>query len=103
MSNLFYTFITILFLTGFWIVLSQPSLVRKIAGLGVMQGSSLLMLLAASFAKGHGVAYPVTLALTAIIATGAVIALALVLVQQLKGFYGTSELDEIQRLRRMDQ
>ena len=101
MSNLFYTFITILFLTGFWIVLSQPSLVRKIAGLGVMQGSSLLMLLAASFAKGHGVVYPVT-PLTAIIATRAV-TLSLWLVQQLKGFYGTSELDEIQRLRRMDQ
>lgn len=106
MSNLFYIITTVLFLIGFWIILSHASLVRKVLGIGVMQGSVYLYILGLGYARGQ--TFPAFFGLARLVLTGVivmlfVIAVALALVKELGRSYRTVDVHEIGRLRRMEQ
>ena len=100
--------IAALFLVGFWGVVAEPNLVRKVIALSI--ANSAVPLLFVSLAAQHGSDPPIltaggtpvdpiphALMLTAIVVGVCVVALALVLVERLYRRYGTLDLPEIER------
>lgn len=113
MDNLFYAMAFILFLTGFWIMLSHSNLIKKIIGMNVMESAIFLFLVAIGYVKegsapiitdaNSGITYvnplPSALILTGIVVSVSVTAFALGLVVKLYQHYGTMDVDEITRMR----
>lgn len=113
MDNLFYAMVFIIFLTGFWIMLRQSNLIKKIIGMNIMESAIFLFLVAIGYVKegsapiaidaNPGLAYvnplPSALILTGIVVSVSVTAFALGLTVRLYKHYGTMDVDEITRMR----
>ena len=105
-----YWIVVILMMTGFYIVISQGNLIKKIVGLNVFQVSVFVFYI--SISKVFGGAAPIldenienysnplphVLILTAIVVGVATTALGLAMVVRIHDAYGTIEDDEIQIL-----
>ena len=105
-----YWIVVILMMTGFYIVISQGNLIKKIVGLNVFQVSVFVFYI--SMSKVIGGAAPIldesienysnplphVLILTAIVVGVATTALGLALVVRIRDAYGTIEDNEIQIL-----
>ncbi len=102
-----YWIVIILMMTGFYIVISQGNLVKKIVGLNVFQVAVFVLYI--SMSKIDGGAAPIldeaiksysnplphVLILTAIVVGVATTALGLALIVRIKDAYGTVEEDDI--------
>lgn len=116
-SNAFYGMAIILFLIGFWIMLSHSNLIKKIIGMNIMETAIFLFFVAIGYIKGgsapilsvggEAVQYinplPSALILTGIVVSVSVTAFALSLVIKLHGHYGTVNADEIAYIRRNEE
>lgn len=113
MDNAFYAMAFIIFLTGFWIMLSHANLIKKIIGMNIMESAIFLFLVAIGYIKdgsapiitdaNPSVTYvnplPSALILTGIVVSVSVTAFALGIVVKLYQHYGTVDVDEITRMR----
>ena len=102
-----YWIVIVLMMTGFYIVIARPNLVKKIVGLFIFQTSVFILYI--SMAKGEGGTAPIlaegirtysnplphVLILTAIVVGVATTALGLALVVRIKEAYGTINEDDI--------
>ncbi|HJN48973.1 MAG: cation:proton antiporter subunit C [Pseudomonadales bacterium] len=103
-----YWVVMVLMMLGFYIVISQGNLIKKIIGLSIFQASVFILYI--SMAKVAGGTAPIldesistysnplphVLILTAIVVGVATTALGLALVVRIRESYGTIEEDEIQ-------
>ena len=111
MPGLFnYWIVIVLMMTGFYIVISQGNLVKKVIGLNIFQTSVFLLYI--TMGKVHGGTAPIiaegiekysnplpsVLILTAIVVGVATTAVALSLIVRIREAYGTVEEDEINEL-----
>lgn len=104
-----YWIVIILMMTGFYIVIAQGNLVKKVIGLNIFQTSVFILYI--TMGKVRGGAAPIltegveiysnplphVLILTAIVVGVAVTALALALIVRIKEQYGSIEEDEIHK------
>lgn len=104
-----YWIVIVLMMTGFYIVISTHSLVRKVIGLNIFQTSVFILFI--SMAKVRGGTAPIVapdievysnplphvLILTAIVVGVATTSLALALVVRIREAYGTIDEEEITR------
>lgn len=102
-----YWLVIIIMMAGFYTVISQGNLVKKIAGLNIFQVSVFMLYISIGTVKGgaapiitEGVSVysnplPHVLILTAIVVGVATTALGLALVVRIKEAYGTIEEDDI--------
>jgi multicomponent Na+:H+ antiporter subunit C len=110
-SGLFnYWVVIVLMMMGFYIVISQHNLIKKIIGLNVFQVSVFLFYISMGKVKGgtapilaegievYSNPLPHVLILTAIVVGVATTALGLALTVRIKNAYGTIEEDEIEAL-----
>lgn len=115
-SGLFnYWVIIILMMFGFYIVIAQQNLIKKIVGLNVFQVSVFVFYITMGKVRGgtapilaenfetYSNPLPHVLILTAIVVGVATSALALALTIRIKGAFGTIEEDEICILEQEDQ
>ncbi len=105
-----YWIVVVLMMIGFYVVIAQGNLVKKIFGLNVFQVSVFLLYISMSKVDGgtapildpHFTVYtnpiPHVLILTAIVVGVATMALGLALVVRIREAYGTIEEDEIARI-----
>jgi len=103
-----YWIVIVLMMIGFYVVIAQGNLVKKVVGLNVFQVSVFLFYISMSKVKGgtapildEGIEVytnplPHVLILTAIVVGVATTALALALVVRIRDAYGTIEEDEIE-------
>lgn len=110
-----YWVVILLMMIGFYIVIAQGNLIKKIIGLGIFQASVFIFYI--SMAKVDGGTAPIlaegievysnplphVLILTAIVVGVATTALGLALVIRINEAYGTIEEDEIQVLEDEDR
>ena len=103
-----YWIVIVLMMTGFYVVIAQGNLVKKIVGLNIFQVSVFVLYI--SMGKIEGGSAPIlddkiliysnplphVLILTAIVVGVATMALALALVVRIQAAYGTIEEDEIE-------
>ncbi len=102
-----YWIVIFLMMTGFYMVIARPNLVKKMAGLFVFQTSVFILFISMAKVKGgtapilvEGVStysnpLPHVLILTAIVVGVATTALGLALVVRINEAYGTIDEDEI--------
>lgn len=102
-----YWIVVVLMMTGFYIVIAQRNLIKKIVGLGVFQVSVFVLYIAMGKVDGgtapilgsspavYSNPLPHVLILTAIVVGVATMALGLALVVRIHQAYGTIEEDEI--------
>lgn len=104
-----YWIVIILMMTGFYIVIAQGNLIKKVVGLNIFQTSVIIMYV--SMGKVEGGAVPIlaegitvysnplphVLMLTAIVVGIATVALALALILRINESYGSIEEDEIHK------
>jgi multicomponent Na+:H+ antiporter subunit C len=102
-----YWIVVVLMMTGFYIVVAQNNLIKKVVGLNIFQVSVFVFYISMSKVKGgtapildkgieiYGNPLPHVLILTAIVVGVATMALALALVVRIRLAYGTIEEDEI--------
>jgi len=115
-SGLFnYWVVIILMMMGFYMVISQHNLIKKIVGLNVFQVSVFVFYISMGKVKGgtapilaegieiYSNPLPHVLILTAIVVGVATSALALALTVRIKDAFGTIEEDEIEALEIEDQ
>ena len=111
MSNLLghynYWIVIVLMMTGFYIVIARPNLIKKVIGLFIFQTSVFILFI--SMAKIEGGSAPIleegisvysnplphVLILTAIVVSLATTALGLALIVRIREAYGTTHEDEI--------
>jgi len=105
-----YWVVIVLMMAGFYVVIAQGNLVKKVVGLNIFQVSVFVFYI--TMGKIHGGSAPIldesvqvysnplphVLILTAIVVGVATTALALALVVRIKRAYGTIEEDEIQAI-----
>ncbi len=117
MDNLFYAMAFVIFLTGFWIMLSHANLIKKIIGMNIMESAVFLFLVAIGYVRdgsapivteaSSAITYvnplPSALILTGIVVSVSVTAFALGLIVRLYQHYGTVDVDEITRMRSEEQ
>lgn len=110
--NYFYCYALLLFIIGFYTLLSHSNLLKKIIGLNIMQTSVFLFFVALAYVE-EGKApiitgeettlyinpLPSAMILTGIVVTVSVTAFALVLMVKLYSYYETLDADEIIMLR----
>ncbi|MDI6870958.1 MAG: cation:proton antiporter subunit C [Bacillota bacterium] len=111
--NGFYATAAILFLTGFYIVLADNHLIKKVIGINVMESAVFLIFVATGYVEGGrapiltappgpgGYINPVpsALILTGIVVSVSVTAFSLALVSRIYQHYGTVDVDELARRR----
>ncbi|MCB2055673.1 MAG: cation:proton antiporter subunit C [Geminicoccaceae bacterium] len=109
-SSFNYWMVIVLMMTGFFIVIAQGNMVKKVFGLNIFQVSVFLFYISMSPIEGgtppilderfelYSNPLPHVLILTAIVVGVAGMALGLALVVRIKAAYGTIEEDEIERL-----
>ena len=115
-SGLFnYWIVIVLMMMGFYMVISQHNLIKKIVGLNVFQVSVFVFYISMGKIKGgtapiltdgieiYSNPLPHVLILTAIVVGVATSALALALTVRIQDAYGTIEEDEIEALENKDQ
>lgn len=104
-----YWIVIFLMMVGFYVVIAQGNLIKKVVGLNIFQTSVFILYI--SMGKVDGGAAPIledavtvysnplphVLILTAIVVGVATTALALALIVRIKEAYGTVEEDEIQQ------
>jgi len=102
-----YWIVVVLMMTGFYVVIAQNNLIKKVVGLNIFQVSVFVFYISMSKVKGgtapildpgievYGNPLPHVLILTAIVVGVATMALALALVVRIQHTYGTIEEDEI--------
>jgi multicomponent Na+:H+ antiporter subunit C len=102
-----YWIVVVLMMTGFYVVIAQNNLIKKVVGLNIFQVSVFVFYISMSKVKGgtapileqgieiYGNPLPHVLILTAIVVGVATMALALALVVRIRLAYGTIEEDEI--------
>lgn len=102
-----YWLVIILMMIGFYIVIAQPNLVKKLIGLSIFQVSVFVLYISLGFVRGgtvpilseryqlYSAPLPHVLILTAIVVGIATIALGLALVIRIHRAYGTVEEHEI--------
>ena len=107
-----YWIVILLMMVGFYIVIAQPNLVKKVVGLNIFQTSVFILYIsmgkilggtAPIVAEGIRVysnPLPHVLILTAIVVGVATTALAAALIVRINEAYGTIEEDEIQAIER---
>lgn len=105
-----YWIVVVLMMTGFYVVIAQKNLVKKIVGLNIFQVSVFVFYIAIGKVSGgsapileDGIALyanplPHVLILTAIVVGVATMALGLALVVRIHSAFGTIEDDEIQAI-----
>ena len=105
-----YEIVIVLMMTGFYVVIRSPNLVKKIVGLNIFQTSVFILYISmgkvadgtAPIVEAGATAYsnplPHVLILTAIVVGVATTALALALIVRIREAYGTVEEDEIQAI-----
>ena len=110
-----YWIVIVLMMMGFYIVISQHNLIKKIVGLNVFQVSVFVFYISMGKVKGgtapvlldgfeiYSNPLPHVLILTAIVVGVSTSALALALTVRIMDKYGTIEEDEIERLETEDQ
>ncbi|MFL2545072.1 MAG: cation:proton antiporter subunit C [Longimicrobiales bacterium] len=110
LSFLNYWFVIILMMVGFYVLIAQGNLVKKIVGLNIFQTSVFILYISAGKITGgtapildaqwsvYSNPLPHVLILTAIVVGVATSALGLSLVIRIKEAYGTIEEDEIARM-----
>jgi len=110
LSFLNYWFVIILMMVGFYVLIAQGNLVKKIVGLNIFQTSVFILYISAGKITGgtapildaqwsvYSNPLPHVLILTAIVVGVATSALGLSLVVRIKEAYGTIEEDEIARM-----
>ena len=103
-----YWMVILLMMTGFYIVIARPNLIKKIIGLNIFQVSVFLLYLTVGKVRGgsppivneahtlYSNPLPSVLILTAIVVGVATTAVGLALVVRIHEEYGTIEEDEIQ-------
>jgi multicomponent Na+:H+ antiporter subunit C len=103
-----YWIVIVLMMTGFYIVIAQDNLVKKIVGLNIFQASVFVFYITMGKIKGgtapiladditvYSNPLPHVLILTAIVVGVATTALGLALVVRIRDAYGTIEDDEIE-------
>ncbi len=114
-SGLFnYWVVVVLMMMGFYMVISQPNLIKKIVGLNVFQVSVFVFYISMSKVKGgtapildegieiYSNPLPHVLILTAIVVGVATTALGLALTVRIKDAFGTIEDDEIEEMEAED-
>ncbi len=115
-SGLFnYWIVIVLMMMGFYMVIAQHNLIKKIIGLNVFQVSVFVLYISMAKVKGgtapilaDGIEIytnplPHVLILTAIVVGVATTALGLALTVRIKDAFGTIEDDEIDALEKVDQ
>ncbi len=102
-----YWVVIILMMTGFYIVIDSPNLVKKVVGLFIFQTSVFILFISMAYVEGgsapiigEGITrysnpLPHVLILTAIVVGVATTALGLALVVRIQDDYGTINEDEI--------
>ncbi len=102
-----YWIVIVLMMTGFYIVIARPNLVKKIIGLFIFQTSVFILFVSMAKVKGgtapiieEGISVysnplPHVLILTAIVVSLATTALGLALVVRIREAYGTINEDDI--------
>lgn len=110
-----YWIVIVLMMMGFYIVISQHNLIKKIVGLNVFQVSVFVFYISMGKVKGgtapvlldgfeiYSNPLPHVLILTAIVVGVSTSALALALTVRIMDKYGTIEEDEIKQLETEDQ
>ena len=110
LSFLNYWFVVILMMVGFYVLIAQGNLVKKIVGLNIFQTSVFILYISAGKITGgpapildtqwsvYSNPLPHGLILTAIVVGVATSALGLSLVVRIKEAYGTIEEDEIAQM-----
>ena len=110
-----YWIVIVLMMMGFYIVISQHNLIKKIVGLNVFQVSVFIFYISMGKVKGgtapvlldgfeiYSNPLPHVLILTAIVVGVSTSALALALTVRIMDKYGTIEEDEIEKLETKDQ
>ena len=110
LQNRFAITAVILFGTGFFNVLTQKNLLKKVVGFNIMDSAVFLLLASLGYIEGHiapivgdgpvsASAYinpiPSGLVLTGIVVSVSITAFSLALIQRIYRRYGTIELDEL--------
>ncbi len=110
LQNRFAITAVILFGTGFFNVLTQKNLLKKVVGFNIMDSAVFLLLASLGYIEGHSApivgegtvsasAYinpiPSGLVLTGIVVSVSITAFSLALIQRIYHRYGTIELDEL--------
>jgi multicomponent Na+:H+ antiporter subunit C len=102
-----YWAVIILMMTGFYIVIASPNLIKKVVGLFIFQTSVFILFISMAYVEGasvpiitEGIArysnpLPHVLILTAIVVGVATTALGLALVVRIHEAYGTTNEDDI--------
>jgi len=102
-----YWVVIILMMTGFYIVIASPNLVKKVVGLFIFQTSVFILFISMAYVEGgtapiigeglvrYSNPLPHVLILTAIVVGVATTALALALVVRIQEAYGTINEDDI--------
>ena len=102
-----YWIVVVLMMTGFYVVIAQNNLIKKVVGLNIFQVSVFVFYISMSKVKGgtapildpgiqvYGNPLPHVLILTAIVVGVATMALALALVVRIRHAYGTIEEGDI--------
>ena len=102
-----YWIVIVLMMTGFYIVIARPNLVKKIIGLFIFQTSVFILFISMAKVKGgtapiieesisvYSNPLPHVLILTAIVVSLATTALGLALVVRIREAYGTTNEDDI--------
>ncbi len=110
-----YWIAVVLMMTGFYIVIAQGNLIKKVVGLNIFQVSVFVFYISMSKIKGgtapildEGIEVytnplPHVLILTAIVVGVATTALALALVVRIRDAYGTIEEEEIGQLEQEEE
>ncbi len=110
-----YWIAVVLMMTGFYIVIAQANLIKKVVGLNIFQVSVFVFYISMSKIKGgtapildEGIEVytnplPHVLILTAIVVGVATTALALALVVRIRDAYGTIEEEEIGQLEQEEE
>ena len=110
-----YWIAVVLMMTGFYIVIAQGNLIKKVVGLNIFQVSVFVFYISMSKIKGgtapildEGIEIytnplPHVLILTAIVVGVATTALALALVVRIRDAYGTIEEEEIGKLEQEEE
>ena len=105
-----YWIVIFLMMTGFYIVIAEGNLVKKVIGLNIFQTAVFLLYITMGKLRGgtapilddrfesYSHPLPSVLILTAIVVGVATTSVALALVVRIKEAYGTIEEDEIQQL-----
>ncbi|MDK2835556.1 MAG: multicomponent Na+:H+ antiporter subunit [Thermosediminibacterales bacterium] len=113
-NHYYYLTAIILFLIGFYTMLTHSNLIKKIIGMNIMDTAVFLLFISLGYVEGgraplhdltnKSVLYvnplPTALMLTGIVVAVSITAFALSLSVKLYNYYGTIDMDEITKMRR---